>query len=102
MVNVASDRMVWAQNYFETFFPLREPMITSDVDEDPDRYGACVETHPDLARQRLQRGKRPYDSLCIDGWVYFWVGGKRFFGGERIICLPFGERASIIAHGRSS
>lgn len=80
-MDVVSDRVVWAQNYFETFFPLREPMITSDVDEDPDRYGACIETHPDLARERLQRGKRPYDSLFIDGWVYFWVGGKRFFGG---------------------
>lgn len=80
-MDVVSDRMVWSQNYFETFFPLREPMITSDVDEDPDRYGACIETHPDLARQRLQRGKRPYDSLFVDGWVYFWVGGKRFFGG---------------------
>jgi len=81
MVDVVSDRVVWSRNYFETFLPLREPMITDDVDEDPDRYGACVESHPDLARQRLQRGKKPYDSMSIDGWVYFWVDGKRFFGG---------------------
>jgi hypothetical protein len=78
-----NDRVVWSETYFETLLPLREPMSMSDVDVDPDAYGVSIERDEEGARRRLVKAAKadPSDVLFLDGWVYLWVGGKKYFGG---------------------
>jgi hypothetical protein len=78
-----NDRVVFAETYFETLLPLSQPMSMSAVDDDPDAYGVSIERDEEGARRRLLKAAKAdsSDVLYLDGWIYLWVGGKKYFGG---------------------